>query len=65
MDDTPRNREIMERYKTLVTTHYKEPDRMVNLTTVHVQRMYWRICAKMITQMPKKNLRRILTLIHL
>ena len=24
MDDTPRNREIMERYKTLVTTHYKE-----------------------------------------
>ena len=25
MDDTPRNRAIMERYKTLVTTHYKEP----------------------------------------
>ena len=24
-DDTPRNRAIMERYKTLVTTHYKEP----------------------------------------
>ena len=24
MDDTPRNRAIMERYKTLVTTHYKE-----------------------------------------
>ena len=23
--DTPRNREIMERDKTLVTTHYKEP----------------------------------------
>ena len=23
--DTPRNRAIMERYKTLVTTHYKEP----------------------------------------
>ena len=23
--DTPRNREIMERYKTLVTTHYREP----------------------------------------
>ena len=25
MDDTPRNRAIVERYKTLVTTHYKEP----------------------------------------
>ena len=25
MDDTPRNRAIMERYKTLVITHYKEP----------------------------------------
>ena len=25
MDDTPRNRAIMERYQTLVTTHYKEP----------------------------------------
>ena len=25
MDDTPRNRAIMERYKTLVTTQYKEP----------------------------------------
>ena len=25
MDDTPRNRAIKERYKTLVTTHYKEP----------------------------------------
>ena len=25
MDDTPKNRAIMERYKTLVTTHYKEP----------------------------------------
>ena len=25
MDDTPRNRAIMKRYKTLVTTHYKEP----------------------------------------
>ena len=25
MDNTPRNRVIMERYKTLVTTHYKEP----------------------------------------
>ena len=25
MDDTPRNRAIMERYKTLVTTHYKDP----------------------------------------
>ena len=25
MDDTPRNRAIMERYKKLVTTHYKEP----------------------------------------
>ena len=25
MDDTPRNRAITERYKTLVTTHYKEP----------------------------------------
>ena len=25
MDDTPRNRSVMERYKTLVTTHYKEP----------------------------------------
>ena len=25
MNDTPRNRAIMERYKTLVTTHYKEP----------------------------------------
>ena len=25
MDDTPKNREIMGRYKTLVTTHYKEP----------------------------------------
>ena len=25
MDDTPKNRTIMERYKTLVTTHYKEP----------------------------------------
>jgi len=25
MDDTPRNRAIMERFKTLVTTHYKEP----------------------------------------
>ena len=25
MDDTPRNRALMERYKTLVTTHYKEP----------------------------------------
>ena len=24
MDDTPRNRAIMERYKTLVTTYYKE-----------------------------------------
>ena len=24
MDDTTRNRAIMERYKTLVTTHYKE-----------------------------------------
>ena len=24
-DDTPRNRAIMERYKTLVTTHHKEP----------------------------------------
>ena len=23
--ETPRNRAIMERYKTLVTTHYKEP----------------------------------------
>ena len=23
--DIPRNRAIMERYKTLVTTHYKEP----------------------------------------
>ena len=23
--DTPRNKEIMGRYKTLVTTHYKEP----------------------------------------
>ena len=25
MDDTPRNRAIMEKYKTLVTTRYKEP----------------------------------------
>ena len=25
MDDTPRNRAIMERYKTLVTKHYNEP----------------------------------------
>ena len=25
MDDTPRNRAIMERYKTLITTQYKEP----------------------------------------
>ena len=25
MDDTPRNRAIMERCKTLVTTHCKEP----------------------------------------
>ena len=25
MDDTPRKRAIVERYKTLVTTHYKEP----------------------------------------
>ena len=25
MDDTPRNKAIMERYKKLVTTHYKEP----------------------------------------
>ena len=25
MDDTTKNRVIMERYKTLVTTHYKEP----------------------------------------
>ena len=25
MDDTPKNRAIMERYKTVVTTHYKEP----------------------------------------
>lgn len=25
MDNTPSNRAIMERYKTLVTTHYKEP----------------------------------------
>ena len=24
-DDTQKNRAIMERYKTLVTTHYKEP----------------------------------------
>ena len=24
MDDTPRSRAIMERYKTLVTTHHKE-----------------------------------------
>lgn len=24
IDDTPRNRAIMERYKTLVTRHYKE-----------------------------------------
>ena len=26
MDDTPRNRAITERYKTLVTTHYKDPE---------------------------------------
>ena len=26
MDDTPRNRAIMERYKTLVTRHYKDPE---------------------------------------
>ena len=26
MDDTPRNRAIMERHKTPVTTHYKEPE---------------------------------------
>ena len=38
-------------------------DSMVNLTTV--QRMYWRNCAKVISQMPKKNLRRILTLINI
>ena len=44
MDDTPRNRAIMERY---------------------VQRMYWRNCAKMITQMPKKNLSLMLTLINI
>ena len=25
MDDTPRNAAIMERYNTLVTTHYREP----------------------------------------
>ena len=25
MDDTSRNRAIMERYKTLVTTHFTEP----------------------------------------
>ena len=25
MDDTPRNRAIMERYQTLATTHYKDP----------------------------------------
>ena len=61
MDDTPRNRAIMERYKTLVTTHYKEPGQDGQF----VQRMYWRNCAKMITQMPKKNLRRILTLINI
>ena len=26
MDDTPRNRTIMKRYKTLVTGHYKDPE---------------------------------------
>ena len=26
MDDTPRNRAITKRYKTLVTTHYKDPE---------------------------------------
>jgi len=25
IDDTPRNRAIIERYNTLLTTHYKEP----------------------------------------
>ena len=40
--DTPRNRAIMERYNTLVTTHYKGPDRMVSLTTV--QGMYKELC---------------------
>ena len=61
MDDTPRNRAIMERYKTLHNTRSR--GRMLNLTTV--QRMYWRNCAKMITQMPKKNLSRMLTLINI
>ena len=62
MNDTPRNRATIERYKTLVTTHYKEPGQDDQFDEP-VQRMYWRNCAKMITQMSKKNLRRILTLI--
>ena len=59
MDDTPSNRAIMERYKTLelVTTHYKEPgqDGQFDDCTKDV-------LEEVITQMPKKNLRRILTL---
>ena len=63
MDDTPRNGAIMERYNTLVTTHHKEPgqDSQFDDCTKDVLE---ELCEDD-TQMPKKNLRRILTLINI
>ena len=55
------NGKIQDTRNYTYTTRSRE--RMVNLTTI--QRMYWRNCVKMIAQMPKKNLRRILTLINI
>ena len=38
------------------TTHYKEPGRDGQFYDC-TEKMYWRNCAKMMTRMPKKNVR--------
>ena len=64
MDDTVRNRAIMERYKTLVTRHYKEPvqDCQFDDCTKDVLE---ELCKDDDSDAAKKNLRRIFTLINI
>ena len=65
MDDTTKNRVIMERYKTLVTTHYKEPgqDGQFDYCTKDV---LMELCKADYSDAELgKNLRRILTLINM
>ena len=63
MDDTPKNRAIMERYKTLVTIHYNEPGQDGQFDDC--TKCIGGTVRRWITQMPKKNLRRISTLINI